>query len=373
LLELPTTQETLPAGILVKNNYPVFFVLGIVAVLTFAFPCCAVAESDGTMLPFNHDGKYGYLNRQGEIVVAAQYRVASPSVNGRGVVQTGDGWKVIDHKGKTVVKAGRFDFISGYVSDRALVRVQGQGYGLIDQKGDVVLSPQFYRVVPSDIFTLVVSEKGEYSFVNSRGELAIREVFAKARPFCDGELAPVRLKKKDEDGTLWGFINKKGDLVIKPQFSDAECFHNDRAAVKSQSGKWGYVSDKGRWVIKPRFHRANAFSEGAASVSKQVPGKGMKYGLIDRNGNWKIRPRFDQLSSVKDGVATFAVRSVSNKARWKFQRKYGLVDSSGTIVRDGLQFATVVVPGRIRVETRDKRGYVDPRGQWIWSTQISGS
>ena len=58
---------------------------------------------------------------------------------------------------------------------------------------------------------------GKWGYINQRGEVVIKPQFGDVGDFSEG-LAVVQI------GDKWGYINQAGEIVIKPQFGDAGSF-----------------------------------------------------------------------------------------------------------------------------------------------------
>jgi hypothetical protein len=83
--------------------------------------------------------KWGYINKSGEFVIAPQYQAAYEFKKGVAIVSTLDGYGAIDASGKVVIPT-KFPYIDMISQERELWRVQidGQKWGYIDRKGNVV-------------------------------------------------------------------------------------------------------------------------------------------------------------------------------------------------------------------------------------------
>lgn len=77
---------------------------------------------------------------------------------------------------------------------------------------------------------------------------------------ADMSLIPYR------QGDLWGYASTDRTIVIKPQFDDAELFHEGFAVVKKVD-KYGYINTEGKIVIPIKYYKANAFRFGFFPVA----------------------------------------------------------------------------------------------------------
>jgi hypothetical protein len=200
----------------------------------------------------NQNGKYGYIDKKGRIVINPQFDLALEFSEGLARVRVEIGGKqgYIDKSGKIVINP-QFDLADEFSQGLAPVLVQlGDKWGYIDKKGKMIIDPQF-------------------DDVGLRG-------------FSEG-LAPVKIDGK------WGYIDKKGRVVIKPQFDWAWWFSEGMAEVEIDD-KWGYIDNTGNIVVNPQFDGAYAFSEGLARV--YIGGKtflgteGGTWGYIDKTGKY---------------------------------------------------------------------------------------
>ena len=137
--------------------------------------------------------RMGYINTQGEVVIAPQYDSAEDFADGTARVYTEqEEWRLIDKSGNFVdfAVAGGGDHCKDNESIKSeeLVRIEADGlYGFADRSGNVVIEPRFSWV-------------GHFSN-------------GMARFSTDGESAGK-----------WGYIDRAGATVISPQFDGAEDF-----------------------------------------------------------------------------------------------------------------------------------------------------
>ena len=129
------------------------------------------------------EGKWGYIDKQGTLVIQPQFDTAGPFRNGLAVVANDRKFGYIDKTGKIVIPlqfASAGSFSEGLASVRIGDYMAGKD-GYIDEQGKIVIEPQFDSAFP-----------------------------------FNGGLADVRI------GDKYGFIDKTGKIVIPPQFDFAE-------------------------------------------------------------------------------------------------------------------------------------------------------
>lgn len=224
----------------------------------------------------------------------------------------------------------------------------------------------------SALFPII--EKGKYGYIDQKGKVIIKPQFDMAKRFSEG-LARVRV------GSKWGFIDQTGKIIIRPQFEIGDIghdnhssldFHEGMAAVSLDKGnKWGYIDRTGNMIIAPRYGAADRFSEGLASVadrphagivemtSNQSLEPVVHSWYIDKTGNAVSLPVVGETFS--EGLAVFSAGNGEN-------RKFGYIDRTGQ-VRIKPQFG-IAWPFReelasVRPGNNAKWGYIDKTGKMV--------
>ncbi len=163
-------------------------------------------------IPVQKEQKWGFLDSEGTVAVALEYRGALPFSQGLAPVKHDRGWSFIDPSGKTII-AGPFDGALPFRNDLAPVRVRGR-WGFVDRSGALVVEPSF-------------DELGWH----------------------DEGLAPARVDDR------WGFVDETGAFVIEPRFHSVDSFSDGRA----------------RFTIRlPATHNLAAMEEEAAWVRSEL-------------------------------------------------------------------------------------------------------
>ncbi|MFA5794784.1 MAG: WG repeat-containing protein [Candidatus Brocadiia bacterium] len=268
----------------------------------------AIAKPDKTseevhLFPVPQNGKYGYMDKTGKIVIEPMFDYAAGFSDGMAaVMMTKDGAQkigYIDSTGKVVIEP-RFE--AGYDFKEGLAPVQINGLvGYIDKTGKVVIEPQFRGAMSFSEGLAPIMMTEDWGFIDRTGKIVIKEQFDGVDRFFEG-LAPARVCGQ----TQFGYIDKAGQFVIKPAFASAGVFNSGLAPVRLNNDpdtKEGYIDKTGQLVIKPQFDLAGEFSEGLAAVIPDGGAEHGKYGYIDKTGKVVIEPIFDGAEAFSGGLA----------------------------------------------------------------------
>lgn len=156
------------------------------------------------------NGKTGFRDLDGKIVVEPIYDMAEMFSEGFSAVQVSDKWGLIDESGKYIIEP-KFEYLGSVHHGLASYRSNDK-YGFIDVKGEVKIKPQFDWVGHfSEELCVVRNDHGEmgmgkYGYIDMTGKVVIDFQFQFAQIFENG-LA------KFQHNNLWGAIDKTGKIV----------------------------------------------------------------------------------------------------------------------------------------------------------------
>ncbi|NLE30363.1 MAG: WG repeat-containing protein [Phycisphaerae bacterium] len=335
-------------------------------------------KTTSNLLPVEVNDRWGYISKEGRMVIPAQYEDAERFSEGMAPVRSDDRWGFINEQGKMVISP-RFDQAGRFNDGLARVKVDGK-WGYVDQQGQLAIRPQYdwagdfkdgnARVKTGGIFSAkwtFIDKQGNYlqatpgeqqrdtgAAEERGGRTARRTNYDEAGDFSEG-MAPVKV------GGItgkWGFIDKQGNLVINPRYESVGEFSNGLAAVEVD-GRWGYIDKKGSSVIKPQFGQAGKFSDEGLARVKTGGWIGGRFGYIDKQGAYVVSPQFNDAGDFTQGLA-----------RVKVDDDWGYIDKAGKFVIDPeFSDATDFVNGVARVRTGGVFGgkwhYINREGEII--------
>lgn len=234
-------------------------------------PCGAPVEvRDEPLYPMPKDGRWGYVDRDGDWKIEPQWHRAEDFHEGRAIVggpSAGDGetraWGIIDRDGKEIIETEHASADSGppftpYSEGCTVANIftdTSQPAFFLDRDGKA-----YWRDTrPEELAELEIETFGNFS-----------EGLAW---FWNGDIMEPK----------YGWIDASGNVAIAPEFVDAGDFSGGLAPAASRESQYGFISTDGRLTLpgKWRLHRAASFSEGLAQISVD----GFDVAFINRDGD----------------------------------------------------------------------------------------
>lgn len=196
--------------------------------------------------------KWGYINKQGELIIEYQFDNAFPFYEGIALVEKNGKYGCINKQGKTIIPF-LYDDLWGfnfYNNDAAWVKRNGK-YGCINKQGQTLVPFEFDEIV-----------------YNS--------------PSYNGFVSAVK------DGKA-GFINSKGQIILPFQYPEDTYFSyagNDLIIVHKDMQE-ALIDTKGNYIVPfGKYDHFIGFVDGIFYVEiYDEYGDIDEYGIIDKDGN----------------------------------------------------------------------------------------
>lgn len=312
----------------------------------------ARGKSADPMYRFVVDGKAGYIDRTGKVVIKPTFDAHG---NYSGVFHNGllnvDGYDgpFFDLTGKEAINNGfyrNWDFSEGLA---AAMHQDGGKWGYIDRSGTFTISPRFDDYPRGYVFPFSdgvarIDAGDKFGYINRSGDFIIPPRFLHGSDFAEGVAAVV------VDGPCWygemgpcpdgealgpkssgrppackfALIDKTGAFISKLRFDYVKEFSEGLAPVRV-GDKWGYVDKSGWMAISAQFDDAEPFADGLALV--QIGSLGdRRFGYIDHQGSLVIPPRFKYAEDFSDGLAP--VTTTWNQTEFRHENFY-YINKSG--------------------------------------------
>jgi hypothetical protein len=277
------------------------------------------------LFPVRQDEKWGYIDREGGLVVDYQYAEARDFSDGLGAVRVGESWGYVDATGALAIQP-KFESGQPFNDGLAAAKIDGQ-MGYIDQRGEVAIEPQFTCAYEFREGLAGVETDAGYAYIDTSGEIVIRLSHAAAIGRFSEGLAGVRIGG-------YRYIDSTGQFVSGPEFVYATEYDNGLAVVEEQHRRYAVVNRTGQVVARVDYDQVHGLSEGLAAV--------LRGGL---------------LAAVEEG------RDPSES-----EGLWGYMDATGRLIIEcHFMGAEKFRGGLARVyDENSKMAYIDFEGNYVW-------
>lgn len=315
------------------------------------------------------DGKWGYIDKKGNVVIDFIYEKANDFSEGLASVEKDGKAGYINAKGEVVVDfvyRSTYTFSNGY----GVIR-DGTYYGVIDKQGNTIIEPNKYmaNIVPlsNDLFYVDGGYTGDtnlgYDIIDKESKVIIDGI-AGARNLSEGLIAVKQLYingKSDMQNGKWGFIDKDGNMVIDYQYDDANNFSDGLVRVVKDN-KYGFIDKNNNVIIEinreyETYFTGMDFCEGLA--------------LTDENGkDIYIDTKGEKVFELEDGVSSYGFNE--GLAKVEKNDMVGYINKDGKLVVDykynsGFDFSD----GLAKVYTDDESfEFINSKGKTILAGKI---
>ena len=205
----------------------------------------------------NNDGKWGYLNKTGQIMIDFEYDNA--------LNFTENGLALVSKDGK---------------------------WGFIDINGKMAISADYEEAMPFKYGVAIVKKDGKYGFIDGKGNVISKDPVSKTAGFCYSTIYDFEQEYSSkkiyaiagyevENEVKYGVIDNGGNVVI--DFAYEELGYADENVGESKrignglisykiGGSWGYMTYEGVTKTSAIYDRAYAFDENKMAIVEATVG-----------------------------------------------------------------------------------------------------
>lgn len=329
-----------------QKPYPRFPKCFIVLVLIGLSPCFVSGQDEPLVIV--QDGKYGYIDHQGNILIHPQYIWAENFWHGLGTVYVCGHYLSVDASGtlqplRTVppreLEIERQGDKAGFVDDRGLFKIKptfddalhfsegmaavkiGEKWGFVDTDGRLVIEPKFENAYYFTEGVAIAELKGLGTvLIDKSGKVLASDVVGTI------SISQGRVAFERNDKT--GYLDLQGHVIIPATYDGGLEFSEGFAAVE-KADKWGYIDRAGQLVIPIKYETAGRFGNGLAAVKT-----GERSGFINKAGQFVFELPFMYAagfpSDTEDPGEGKSGKAVSTF--WTDENLFGYVDKSGHVI-----------------------------------------
>lgn len=251
-----------------------------------------VQKAGGTVSQLQ-DGRFGYVDANGTLMIPMQYARAFPFSEGRAfVVKFSGQLALLDRSGTELAV-----FPDAVLAEDEAIMFH-EGLAVIPVKGGEDQPETVYLVVDAagkEVCTLTdaaVDYLGGYH----NGRIAVAE---EGEWTLDEAGEPVEFLPVPGS---WGYRNEQGVLVIEGRFEEAAAFSGGMAvvSVKGDDGKTGYglLSPFDEEIVPPQYDGAAAFEDGTGALLLDG-----RWAYVDGTGALLTGFDYDRVEPFRDGRA----------------------------------------------------------------------
>ena len=169
-----------------------------------------VLEINEGLIAYEKNGKFGYMDGNGEIIISPKYDFASPFVNGFATVGQNKKSFIINKKGKIINKMG-YEGIGKLNNGLIPVKLNGK-WGYIDLLDNIKIDFQFDDASNFSLDLAVVKKNNKRGVINTRGELIIDYKYKQILDYYDGITSALT-----DNG--WVVLDKKGNQILPDAYN----------------------------------------------------------------------------------------------------------------------------------------------------------
>ena len=202
--------------------------------------------ADAALFSVKIGNKYGFINNTGTVAIQPQFDGAKSFSEGYAAVCTGRcAWVETDETVKLRAQ-------SVYEGNWGYINKQGQMV-ITPQFSEAGNFSQGLAAVGIGERKLFGPSPWHFGYIDGSGKVVIAAQFSFGKDFDDRGMAAVSVGW--EDSTRWGFIDKTGHFRINPQFWSVEDFHDGLCEVRESKAyvETSYIDRTGKYVWRPEI------------------------------------------------------------------------------------------------------------------------
>lgn len=228
------------------------------------------------------NGKYGYTNKNGDIIIPTEYDGGAISFfyNKIITVKKNDKWGLVDEKNKIVLPL-EYDALDNMVYGICGVK-KNEKIAFVNKTGKFVTDHIYDSYFSfSDFKIAIVVKDGKRGYLNTDGVKLTECIYEDARNHNKNGLAPVK------KGGKWGVINLKGIEITPIEYDGVYAVNSSEFISVMKNNKYGLMNGKGQLVLPIEYEFISQFADESAENFARVK-KNNLYGFIKKDGSFLV-------------------------------------------------------------------------------------
>lgn len=254
--------------------------------------------------------------------------------------------------------------------------VEEEKNGVVDQDGNVIIEPQYEKVViPNPHRAVFMCQNGEEKkFVNDKNE----ELFTKYDNVELIEYADSKYEKnilKYEKNGKYGLLNLTGNIVTDAKYEELTSFvYKEGEVLVKENGEYGIIDEKGNIKIKNKYDLIesdeyytddNGYKK-SGYIVRVTTSDGYRYGYFDCDGAQVLSEDYNQITRLTE------IKSNDIYLIASLNGQYGVFINSSKIINTQYQFIDYNSDLQMFiVERTGQYGAINIKGVEILKTEYS--
>ncbi len=309
----------------------------------------------GQLARFYKNGKAGIINRDGNILLNAQFKdIIIRSDTTVDVIHLRN-WKILDGSNKELNNL-HFDSIRPVGENRWATSIKfynaaGQPTlmtALNDVQGNQLIEYRPMYIYDYEGTVAKIREKNRFGVINREGTYVLPAEFDSVAITKGAVIAGIRL----ESQWYWHLFDLKGKKKSRNTYQAIVPQQDDLMPAKLND-RWGYINSNGEEVLICRYDTTYAFQGNFAQVRYNN-----SMGIINREGLWQIRPGADHITILSP--TRFIARN---------QNSFQLLDEQGQVLFNSPFALHPVEGGILEINAKKQYGLLDLNGKRLTPTE----
>ena len=263
------------------------------------------------------DGKYGVINKTGDIVIHPEYKnviIPNPQKAVFICYDENKNTKVFNQNNEqifseyTQIEPIRLKNIASDLmyEKNLLIYHQDEKLGIINLEGEVIADPIYESIegLPYKEGELLVKLDGKYGVINNKGNYLVDPEYDQITVDNyttqeDGyKRAGYIVSNTTEDGYRYGYVDINGNVILKPEYTEisriTDIKDNDHIyLIVAQNGQYGMMKNQEQ-IIKNEYQSISYNSESNTLTLEKTK----RYGVANLDGKVVIPVEFTQIDST---------------------------------------------------------------------------
>lgn len=228
-------------------------------------------------------------------------------------------WGYIDNKGDVVIKP-QYDYAQDFEGNGlAVVEVRGKS-GVINESNNFIVEPKYETITGFSEGLAQVLDNGVFKVIDEKGKVLTPKGYSYIGSYNEGRA--IFYDINSEGKLLYGYLDTRGQEVIPLKYESASDFKEGKAVVKIRDNQYAMIDLNGNILKIYNYDFVGDFGDGLLAFKENTAGD---FGFINESGEVVIVPKYSGVQAFEEG------RAVVNTSE-DFKNKYGLIDKKGNFI-----------------------------------------